>query len=50
MSPWEDRHVGELVDELDRRNKVPQEVADEARAAIGDGRYREALDIVIDGE
>ena len=47
MSPWEDRHVSELVDDLDRFGKLSQEVADEARTAIDDGRYRDALNIVI---
>lgn len=47
MSPWEDRHVSELVDELERLDRIPQDVVEEARTAIGEERYRDALDVVI---
>lgn len=48
MSPWEDRYVHELVDELDRLGRIPPEVARAARSAANDGRYRDALDTVLD--
>lgn len=47
MSPWEDRYVRELVDELDRLGRVSPDVAEGARSAIEEERYGDALDAVL---
>ncbi|GAB6879957.1 hypothetical protein JCM17823_22310 [Halorubrum gandharaense] len=48
MSSWDDEHVRDLVDELERLDKVSPAVADRARTAVAEGRHREALDLVLD--
>ncbi|WP_418281124.1 hypothetical protein [Halorubrum sp. DTA98] len=48
MSSWEDRHVLKLVDELDRLDRIPPDVAAAARSAADAGRYRDALDIALE--
>ncbi|GEM_PF-2434159 len=47
MTPWERRYVGDLIDELERYDRIPASVADRARVAAEQGRYREALDTVL---
>ena len=47
MTPWERRYVGDLIDELERYDRIPASVADRARVAVEQGRYREALDMVL---
>lgn len=48
MTPWNDRHVPALIDELERLEKIPADVAAEARSAAAEGRYTEALDVALD--
>ncbi|SNR37653.1 hypothetical protein [Halorubrum vacuolatum] len=47
MSPWERRYVGELIDALERHDRIPPAVATEARLAVDEDRYRDALDTVL---
>lgn len=47
MNPWEDRHVQELVDELERFDRIPSDAADTARSALEKGEYRTALEVVL---